>query len=113
MRLNQKEVDRLAAGQILKETVEFPGHTSLSYVLKPHSGLEARALFEDGSIEICAPQTPMMDWIGSDELGLYYSLPAGEEQLKIAIEKDLECLDGPPEEKDPHAFPRELAAKTC
>jgi hypothetical protein len=43
------------------------------------------------------------DWARGDEIGFYFVVEPG---LKVAIEKDLECVDGPEEEKDPDAFPR-------
>ena len=42
----------------------------------------------------------------------YFDLPADRSVLTVAIEKDLECVDGPPEEKDPEAFPRAIE-KAC
>lgn len=52
-------------------------------------------------------------WIGGEQIGLYFTLPTGAGPLKIAIEKDLICIDGVEDEKDPYAFPRELAEKAC
>ncbi len=37
---------------------------------------------------------------------MYFELPANGTVLKIAIEKDLECIEGALEERDPEAFPR-------
>jgi hypothetical protein len=39
-------------------------------------------------------------------MGLYYKL----DLLQVAIEKDLQCRDLPPEEQDPHAYPRQTPA---
>jgi len=103
----------VAAGQVLKEKLEFPGNTALSYSLKTVLSGDAQAFFENGTIEITTPKAPLMNWAGSEDLGLYFTLQTGEEPLKIAIEKDLVCIDGPAEERDPHAFPREISEKVC
>jgi hypothetical protein len=113
LRLNQEEVKALAAGDVLKEGIEFPGGTSLSYFLKLAPAADAQVFFEGGRIHVIAPHAPMMNWAGNDELGIYFDLPTGAEPLKIAIEKDLVCLDGPAEERDPNAFPREFSSKVC
>jgi len=64
-------------------------------------------------IRVAAPSTEVKDWAANDaSLGIYFDLPANGSVLKIAIEKDLECVDGPEEERDPDAFPRE-ALKIC
>jgi len=113
LRLNQREVEQLAAGEVLKEGIEFPGSTSLSYLLKVAPAADAQAFFEGGRIHIIAPRAPIVNWAENDELGIYFSLPTGAQPLEIAIEKDLVCMDGPAEEQDPLAFPREMAEKVC
>jgi len=113
LRLNQKEVEKLAAGEVLRETLEFPGSTSLSYLLKITPAADPQAFFDSTRIQIIAPKAIVLNWAENEELGIYFTLPTGAEPLKIAIEKDLVCIDGPPEEQDPLAFPRELAEKVC
>ncbi len=105
LRVNQKEVETLAAGQELVEQIAFPGGATLSYILTPAAS-EKAAEFDGKRIRITAP---LQAWTCADEIGFYFEVAPG---LKVAIEKDLECIDGPEEEKDPHAFPRG-AAKTC
>jgi len=113
LRLNQKEVKALAAGEVLKEKIDFPGNTALAYTLTTALAADAQAFFDNGGIHITAPRVPLMHWVGTDDLGIYFSLQTGVEPLKIAIEKDLICIDGPEDEKDPHAFPREISEKVC
>lgn len=110
LRLNRREVARLASGGALEERVVFPGNASLSYSLG--SGADSpEASFRDGAIRIAAPKNMIGLWAADDSIGVYFDVPAGSAPLKIAIEKDLECLDLPPEERDPDAFRRE--AKSC
>jgi hypothetical protein len=52
------------------------------------------------------------NWAHSDSVGIYFEIPANGARLQVAIEKDLECVDGPPEERDPDAFPRSVG-KVC
>jgi hypothetical protein len=111
--VNQREVDTLAKGNALRERIVFPGATDLSYVLETKAEPGGQASFHEGIISISAPSTDVKDWAASNtSLGIYFDLPANGSVLKIAIEKDLECVDGPEEERDPDAFPRK-AQKNC
>ncbi|HEY1946466.1 MAG TPA: hypothetical protein VGG97_05635 [Bryobacteraceae bacterium] len=113
LRVNQREVNTLAKGDMLRERVVFPGATDLSYVLETRAEPGGQASFHEGIIRISAPSTDVKDWAASStSLGIYFDLPANGSVLKIAIEKDLECVDGPEEERDPDAFPRETL-KNC
>jgi hypothetical protein len=111
LRLNRREVDALANGVAIKENVFFPGDARLSYILEPAARMEPEASFRNGTIRVSAPPAELMDWAGSDALGIYFDLPATEGHLKIAIEKDLECVDSSIQERDPDAFPR--TGKNC
>jgi hypothetical protein len=82
----------------------------LAYVLEP-TALVAKAAFHEGVIRVSAPQTQVSEWASSTTIGLYFELPANGSLLKVAIEKDLQCVDGSPEESDADAFPR--PGKTC
>lgn len=112
LRVNQREVRELAAGNALREQVFFPGSAQVSYVLQstPQSG--PQAFFEEGTIRVLAPKGEVQEWADTDSIGLYFELPSDRMPLKIAIEKDLECTDGPSEERDPDAFPRAVP-KNC
>lgn len=106
LRVNQRETEMLAAGGELEEQVIFGGGATLAYRLaKTADGTKGTALFDGKAIRVSAP---LSDWTKSEEIGFYFEVEPG---LKVAIEKDLECLDGPAEEKDPHAYPR--ADTTC
>lgn len=113
LRVNQAEVQTLSTGGVLKEQVEFPGTTFLSYILKAGSGADPQVFFSEGEIRIAVPRLLITNWAVTEEIGLYFTLPTGGKPLKVSIEKDLECVDGPVEERDPNAFPRGLAEKVC
>ena len=112
LRLNQREVERLTAGEALREEVRFPGATRLAYMLEPGEQTGSHASYADDLIRVRASQNDLAAWAQSADLGFYFRVPVGGAVLEIAIEKDLECVDGPEAERDPHAFPRD-AAKRC
>jgi hypothetical protein len=112
LRLNRKEVDALASGVSIKERVMFPGEAEFSYILEPAARIEPEASFRNGVVRVSAPPAELKDWAASEAIGLYFDLPANGGELKIAIEKDLECADSSTEDRDPDAFPR-ATGKNC
>lgn len=112
LRVNRREVEGLAAGAILREEVHFPGDTRMSYVLETSRQASPEASFLQGVIRVAAPQEQVRAWASSDSIGIYFDLPADGASLRVAIEKDLECVDASPQERDPDAFPRGIS-KNC
>lgn len=112
LRVNRRDVDSLAAGSAIEERIHFPADACMSYVLEPSARLNADASFENGTIRVTVPQETISSWAHSDSIGIYFEIPANRARLQVAIEKDLECVDGPPEERDPDAFPRGVG-KVC
>ncbi len=108
LRVNRREVDGLASGASLREQIHFPGDSCISYVLESSNEPRPEASFRQGVIRISAPQTLIEDWATGDSVGIYFELPANGASLAVAIEKDLECVDSAPEERDPDAFPRSM-----
>jgi hypothetical protein len=106
LRLNQREVAALAAGRVLSEGVLFPAGNSFVYTLEPSSSSTPAASFRDGVICIKAPDSVLREWAANDSIGLYFDLPGTASNLKVTIEKDLECVNEPAEERDPYAYPR-------
>ena len=106
LRVNRHEVEDLARGAILEEAVIFPGDARLVYRLGRSDAKEAEASFTAGVIGVLAPRHGVSEWASTDQIGMYFEVGANGSALKIAIEKDLECLDGPVEERDPDAFAR-------
>ncbi|HEY7304002.1 MAG TPA: hypothetical protein VH601_07810 [Bryobacteraceae bacterium] len=106
LRLNRREVETVDAGSPLEEHVIFPGGNVFSYILEPGARFEPDVSFRHGIIRICAPARRIREWAASESIGMYFEFPANTCVLKVAIEKDLECTDGPPGERDPEAFPR-------
>ncbi|MGA8029244.1 MAG: hypothetical protein WB992_19055 [Bryobacteraceae bacterium] len=106
LRLNRHEVEALARGATLEERIQFPGDARILYLLETTAKLKAEAWFRDGVIGVSAPETQVKEWAAGESIGMYFELPASASLLRIAIEKDLECVDGLAEERDPDAFPR-------
>lgn len=112
LRINQREVQALASGVAIREEIHFPGSTQMTYILQTSAGTSPQATFEGGTISVLAPRELVQHWAHGEEIGLYFDLPAEQSTLVVAIEKDMECLDGPPGERDPDAFPR-MSGKAC
>jgi hypothetical protein len=105
LRVNQREVTFLAGGEPVEERVAFPGGKCLVYRLVPSKTSTYGATLAGSTIDVSVPSAALKQWEQDAEIGLYYQ----DELLSIAIEKDLECTEGSPEERDPHAFPRKVA----
>lgn len=110
LRLGRSEVDRLLAGEAVVETATFDplGLQRLEYRLEAALGVDAiGAVFEDGRLIVRVPTAHMLAWGRSDEVGMSADQAiGGDGALRILIEKDLECLDAPPEESQADAFAR-------
>ncbi len=106
LRLNRGEVETLASGTALREEVVFPNGAHFAYIFEPQANSSPQASFEGGVIRVAAPISKIRDWAHGESIGLYFDVSAQNATLKVAIEKDLECIDGQLEERDPDAFPR-------
>jgi hypothetical protein len=106
LRVNQREVEALAAGRALSEGVRFPAGNSFVYTLEPSTGSTPEISFRDGVIRVAAPGPAIREWASNDSIGLYFDVPGNGSSVKVTIEKDLECVNEPAEERDPYAYPR-------
>lgn len=111
LRVNRREVESLTSGSVLQEHVHFPGDTEFAYVLEKAAVASPQVHFTHGVIRVALPTEHVENWAATDEIGMYFEVPANGSSLKLAIEKDLECVDGPVEERDPDAYPR--TGKNC
>ena len=112
LRLNRTEVMKFANTEEITETIEFPGLAALRYGLRVFSGPSPEAVrFENGELMLTVPAVDARNWVSRDEeIGLYYDQKLhGGGSLRIMIEKDFQCIDGPPEEIDPAGYPNPLA----
>ena len=108
LRVNRREVNRLAAGNAIEEEVSFPNSATLKYIIEASMNDEPLISFKNGVLRVAAPLTQIRNWAHAEaSIGLYFQLPAGESVLRVSIEKDLQCVDGPAAEFDPDAYPRQ------
>ena len=102
----------MAGGAILTEEVLFPGDARLLFILESSNQTSPDASFIAGVLRVAAPEDQLREWANNDSVGIYFDLPANGTSLRVAIEKDLECVDASPEDRDPDAFPR-VIGKNC
>jgi hypothetical protein len=115
-RMNQIEVARFAEAGEIRERIMFPGRTAFSYGLQAlKDSVPVHLRFDNCKLTVMVPQAQVKAWASREqEVGLYY----GEEiedggTLRIMIEKDFQCVDGPPEEVDPAGYPNPRATAGC
>ena len=118
LRLGRSEVARLVAGEAVVEATSFDplGHQRLEYRLVASPDVAAIvATFEVGSrLVVRVPTALVRDWGTTDQIGLNATQPASDgASLRILIEKDLECLDAPPEESQADSYARADGPLVC
>lgn len=109
LRLKQHEVEHLAQGRAVEESVALAPHQKITYVLAPREDLTgiATSLHEHRML-VEVPAASVRDWAASEEEGLYRA--AEGPHPSVAIEKDFKCLhrEGASEEG---AFPNPRGGK--
>ena len=118
LRLGRSEVARLVAGEAVVETTSFDplGHQRLEYRLVPSPDVATiAASFEAGShLVVRVPTSLVQGWGTTDQISLGATQPVADgATLRILIEKDLECLDAPPEESQADAYARAGDSPAC
>ena len=106
LRVNRREVDALASGDLVQEDVFFPNQARFTYIFEPSRNAVPLASFESNTLRVAAPLLQVRNWAHTELIGLYYNFETEGTVLKVAIEKDLECTDSTAEDNDPDAFPR-------
>ena len=104
LRLTQVEVETLSKGGAVESIVPFPGE-ALACEVQPFEGpLQVR--HSAGRIMVSTPAAETARWASSEEEGLYGSVGA----LRIAIEKDYNCIHKPASPDNAGTFPNPLGA---
>lgn len=109
LRLSQPEVEKIAGGQFIMETLETGGgrENNFSYSLMPLENCpEIGAEFEQNNLKIYLPQDQADEWANSDQVSLKQVSHTG---LIVLIEKDFQCLHKRPGEDESKNFPHPLA----
>ena len=113
LRLTQKEVDCIAAGQTVRETTHFSLARRMECVLIPWNLSGIEATFDNHIITVSVPALKVSDWAHSDDEGLYGEQANGTDTpLTIAIEKDYACLKPRDEEDESDQFPNPESGST-
>ena len=111
LRLTQSEVRRLADEGTVEESTDFGGGHRLGYALRADDVCAPTASFDGGSIIVRLPRDAVRRWANGDEVGIEGTQPAGGgSTLKILVEKDFVCIDGPTDENQDDAFPNPRGA---
>ena len=110
LRLGRSEVAQLMTGGVVAEATSFDlaGSQRLEYRLVATPEVSSVvASFEAGRIVVRLPVELAMAWGTRDQVGIAATQPTSTGgPLRILIEKDLECLDAPPEESQADTFSR-------
>jgi hypothetical protein len=113
LRLTRSEVQRLAEGQAIEESVAFApaAATNLRYLVRSAEGLPGGiASFQAGCVAVELPASQVTSWATGTEEGIYFDTAWG---LKVAVEKDFKCLDPRTEEDESDAFDHPGGASHC
>ena len=117
LRLGQSEVRRLATDGIVEESTVFgpSRHECFAYAIcaSPEAAVVS-ARFADRRLLIRVPSDMIHEWSTTDQVGISALQRTGNEDgLRILIEKDFECIDGPPGESEEDAFPNPQLEAAC
>lgn len=109
-RLSQSEVALLASEGKLEASVQItPAASDLFiYALETSSqAQEVRAWRSDCKIGVTLPEQLVRSWAASDQVGIEQIQPVGAgAHLRIAVEKDFDCLHPGTHHHEGHNFPR-------
>lgn len=98
-RLRKSEIEILRTQKTITETIAFP-ISALVFQLHIKNIPKIIAETSQYAITLSIPEKIAIQWIASEEVGIYYSLPSGENKtLDILIEKDFPCKNRPEENK--------------
>jgi len=103
LRLTQTEVAQLRDAGAVEEYIEFSQGHRLTYRITAQ-GQALTCEYQDGNIVLAVPK-PMVDaWANSSQVGMESDGP-----LRLAIEKDFQCLDPAHPEENVDTFPNPKA----
>jgi len=116
LRLGQSEVQRLAIDGIVEESTIFGplAGQRFAYALcassKEHG---VSASFAGRRLVVCVPIGEIQEWATTNQVSIHALQQNGDSGLRILIEKDFECIDGPTEESQEDAFPHPQFDAAC
>ena len=115
LRLSRSEVRQLANDGVVAQFTDFGDFSPQRFGYALHAVLEdptVSARFADGRMIVRVPAGAVRQWAQTDQIGIQAvqrTTDGGE--LRILIEKDLECIEPAADESQEDAFPNpQLAA---
>jgi hypothetical protein len=117
LRLGQSEVQRLAiTGEVEESTPFGPSKEQhFRYALRAcpeNQGISAS--FVDGRMVIRVPKSVIHEWAAMDLVSIHALQHTGDQdELRILIEKDFECIDAASAESQEDAFPNPHPSGAC
>jgi uncharacterized protein DUF7009 len=116
LRLKQSEVDRfLRTGRVEERIVSgTDDQESFRYLLETNDTVSApKGSIAPGSVIVQVPTADALKWALTNQIGIEGEQTIdGNISLRILIEKDFACLDGP-KEQNADTFPNPLAGQKC
>jgi hypothetical protein len=116
LRLKRSEVEQLTrVGRVEEGIVSGSSDdAAFHYILEATPAVSSpQATVTARGIVVRVPTRDAARWASSDEVGIEGNQSAGgQATLRILIEKDFACIDGP-EEQNADTFPHPLAGKKC
>ena len=111
-RLGQTEVQALANGEVVEETIVLVRGVQHTYAIRP-AAVESIGLTVDGTaVTVALPKQEIAGWAETDAVGLSAKLAIdGDTSLRVLIEKDFACIENESGESQEDAFPNPSA--TC
>ena len=110
LRVGPSEVDQLAAGERLVETVSFgpEPQQALVYSLIAADVRKPRAIFEGQEIRVELPAEAIRHWVNSADVSIEATQSVRRDAvLTILVEKDFACRHGEASETDVYPNPLE------
>lgn len=107
LRINQADLDTLAATGRVEERTPFGPRAVLCYALEAIDGLtDLQAAFVGNRITVQMPKAWVGPWAGSDRVGFTTEQDIGVEgALTVLVEKDFQCLSPREGRDDADTFP--------
>ncbi len=117
LRLSQSEVNELAAGRTVSDSIAFgplPEHRLIYRVVVADEDSAIRAELSDGVITFFLPANAAREWAAGDVVSMEAEQEiGGESTLRILIEKDFACLNPRRGEDEADMFPNPNAGTAC
>ncbi|MBX3266060.1 MAG: hypothetical protein KF831_05075 [Acidobacteria bacterium] len=117
MRLTRPEVEALASGTAVEESVAFgPGAEAvLAYGIEcSDEASAADARFAGNRVVVSLPRTAAVHWAAGDEVSIEFTKMVGDgAELRVLIEKDFACLNPRRGEDEADMFPNPNAGTEC